>query len=306
MTGFGHAEKVTEQCRITVEMKSVNHRYLDLNIKMPRRFNMLEGQVRNLMKQYMQRGKVDVFITYEDYTENRSCLKYNKELAPYVCKWLKVAGHEATLCIAPEGQLHSLNDEIKYFIEEENKQNYDLSVQLHLNAFNGEAYGCEAYCYNANGLPEAQQISAKLGTVWHDRGAEERPGLYWTRKTKAKAVLVESFFCDNKDDYAKAKKLGMDAHGKLIAEGILGKTITIAPAQPKAKYYIQAGAYGTKENADVMVKVLKKKGFSASIRKVSGSVPYRVQVGTYRTKKAANKVVKKLKAAGFTVLVKNL
>ena len=139
-----------------------------------------------------------------------------------------------------------------------------------------------------------------------DRGAEERPGLYWTRKTKAKAVLVESFFCDNKDDYAKAKKLGMDAHGKLIAEGILGKTITIAPAQPKAKYYIQAGAYGTKENADVMVKVLKKKGFSASIRKVAGSVPYRVQVGTYRTKKAANKVVKKLKAVDFQVLVKSL
>lgn len=55
-----------------------------------------------------------------------------------------------------------------------------------------------------------------------------------------------------------------------------------------------------------MLKVFKKKGFSASIRKVSGSVPYRVQVGTYRTKKAANKVVKKLKAAGFTVLVKNL
>ena len=56
----------------------------------------------------------------------------------------------------------------------------------------------------------------------------------------------------------------------------------------------------------IMVKVLKKKGFSASIRKVAGSVPYRVQVGTYRTKKAANKVVKKLKAAGFQVLVKSL
>ena len=50
----------------------------------------------------------------------------------------------------------------------------------------------------------------------------------------------------------------------------------------------------------------EKKGFSASIRKVAGSVPYRVQVGIYRTKKAANKVVKKLKTAGFTVLVKNL
>ena len=55
-----------------------------------------------------------------------------------------------------------------------------------------------------------------------------------------------------------------------------------------------------------MVKVLKKKGFSASIRKVAVSVPYRVQVGTYRTKKAANKVVKKLKAVDFQVLVKSL
>ena len=232
--------------------------------------------------------------------------KYNKELAPYVCKWLLAAGHEAVLCIAPEGKLHSLNEEINYFIGEEHKQNYDLSVQLHLNAFNGSAYGCEAYCYNANGLPEAQRISAKLGTVWHNRGAQERPGLYWTRKTKSKAVLVESFFCDNKDDYAKAKKLGMDAHGKLIAEGILGKEITITPAQTKAKYYIQAGAYASKENANAQIAILKKKGFTATIKKVSGSVPYRIQVGTYNTKKAANAVVKKLKAVGIPALVKNL
>ena len=229
--------------------------------------------------------------------------KYNKELAPYVCKWLQAAGHEAVLCIAPEGKLHSLNDEINYFIGEEHKQNYDLSIQLHLNAFNGKAYGCEAYCYNANGLPEAQRINDKLGTVWHSRGAEARPGLYWTRKTRAKAVLVESFFCDNKDDYAKAKKLGMDAHGKLIAEGILGKDIV---TKPKAKYYIQAGAYGSKANADAQIAALKKAGFAASIRQVSGAVPYRVQVGTYATKKAANRIVKKLKAAGFQVIVKNL
>ena len=95
----------------------------------------------------------------------------------------------------------------------------------------------------------------------------------------------------------------MDAHGKLIAEGIIGKDIV---AKPKAKYYIQAGAYSSKANADAQVAVLKKAGFAASIRKVSGSVPYRVQVGTYRTKKAANKVVKKLKTAGFQTLVKKL
>ena len=55
--------------------------------------------------------------------------KYNKALAPYVVKWLEAAGHKVTLCIAPgKGKLHSLNDEINYFIELENKGDYDLAV----------------------------------------------------------------------------------------------------------------------------------------------------------------------------------
>lgn len=231
---------------------------------------------------------------------------YNKELAPYVCKWLKAAGHEAVPCIAPEGKLHSLNEEIAYFIGEEQKQNYDLSVQLHLNAFNGKAYGCEAYAYNEAGLQVAQRISEKLGTVWHNRGAEINKGLYWTRKTRAKAVLVESFFCDSVEDCTKAQKLGFDAHGRLIAEGILGKDILEVKTQQKAKYYIQAGAYSSRENAAAQVTALKKAGFSAAIRKVPGSVPYRAQVGAYNTKKAANRIVKKLKAAGFPAYIKSI
>lgn len=81
MTGFGRAEVVTEERKITVELKSVNHRYLDLSIKMPRKLSFLEGAVRNLMKTYIQRGKVDVYITYEDYTLSSGALKYNRELA---------------------------------------------------------------------------------------------------------------------------------------------------------------------------------------------------------------------------------
>ena len=81
MTGFGRAEVVTKERKITIELKSVNHRYLDLSIKMPRKLNFLEGAVRNLMKTYIQRGKVDVYITYEDYTLDNGALKYNRELA---------------------------------------------------------------------------------------------------------------------------------------------------------------------------------------------------------------------------------
>ncbi len=81
MTGFGRCEKATDQYKISVEMKAVNHRYLDLGIKMPKRFNYFESAIRSMLKDYIQRGKVDVFINYEDYTEKKLCLKYNKALA---------------------------------------------------------------------------------------------------------------------------------------------------------------------------------------------------------------------------------
>ena len=81
MTGFGRAEAADEERKITVELKSVNHRYLDLNIKMPKKLSFFEAAIRNFLKNYIQRGKVDVFITFEDYTQNRVSLKYNQELA---------------------------------------------------------------------------------------------------------------------------------------------------------------------------------------------------------------------------------
>lgn len=81
MTGFGRAEAADQERKITVELKSVNHRYLDMNIKMPKKLNFFEAAVRNFLKNYVQRGKVDVFITFEDYTQNRVALKYNPELA---------------------------------------------------------------------------------------------------------------------------------------------------------------------------------------------------------------------------------
>ena len=81
MTGFGRCEIANEQQKITVEMKAVNHRYCDINIKMPKKLSIFEAGMRSLLKKYIQRGKVDVFISYEDYTENNMVLKYNEELA---------------------------------------------------------------------------------------------------------------------------------------------------------------------------------------------------------------------------------
>ena len=89
MTGFGRCEIANEQQKITVEMKAVNHRYCDINIKMPKKLSIFEAGMRNLLKTYIQRGKVDVFISYEDYTENNMVLKYNEELAAEYVEVLK-------------------------------------------------------------------------------------------------------------------------------------------------------------------------------------------------------------------------
>ena len=81
MTGFGRFEQIKNDKKITVELKSVNYKYFDLNIKMPRKFNLFEIQIRNLLKKYASRGKIDMFISFEDLCEGSASLKYNEALA---------------------------------------------------------------------------------------------------------------------------------------------------------------------------------------------------------------------------------
>jgi uncharacterized protein (TIGR00255 family) len=89
MTGFGRSELVTNERKIVIEMKSVNHRFCDINIKLPKKLSFFETTIRTYLKKYIERGKVDVFITYEDYTENNISVKYNQKLAEEYMKHFK-------------------------------------------------------------------------------------------------------------------------------------------------------------------------------------------------------------------------
>ena len=99
MTGFGRYEIANEERRVVVEMKAVNHRYCEISIKMPKKLSFFEAGIRNVLKKYISRGKVDVFITYEDYTEGKACVRYNSELAKEylgdIVKAVDLAGAEA-------------------------------------------------------------------------------------------------------------------------------------------------------------------------------------------------------------------
>lgn len=81
MTGFGRSEYSDGKRNIIVEIKSVNHRYGDINIKMPRRYSFAEDKVKNTVKDIARRGKIDVSIIVENITEDDTTVKLNNMVA---------------------------------------------------------------------------------------------------------------------------------------------------------------------------------------------------------------------------------
>lgn len=94
MTGFGRSEVTVHDRKFSVELKSVNHRYLDVNIRMPKALNFFDSAIRQELKKYISRGKVDVFITYENLGETTSTVKYNHDIAAEYLKFLNQMGEE--------------------------------------------------------------------------------------------------------------------------------------------------------------------------------------------------------------------
>ena len=95
MTGFGRATSDDENNRsFSIEIKSVNHRYLDVNVRMPKTFISLEEKIRRLISEKLNRGKVDVFINFKDYSKAQGIAKVNLEFAKSYVKCLDTLKNE--------------------------------------------------------------------------------------------------------------------------------------------------------------------------------------------------------------------
>lgn len=81
MTGFGRGEAQGPNYKVTVEMKSVNHRYIDVSLKMPRKLNAHEANLKAVLKEYVCRGKVDIYISTENISGTDVNIRYNSEIA---------------------------------------------------------------------------------------------------------------------------------------------------------------------------------------------------------------------------------
>lgn len=137
MTGFGRCEITEGNRKITVEMKSVNHRYLDVTIKMPKKLNFFEATIRNELKNYIQRGKVDVFITYEDFNESCGQIKYNKQLAKEYMEYLNAMAEDFGL--DNDVRVSSLSRYPDVFTMEEQTMDEDELWKLLQKALRGAA-----------------------------------------------------------------------------------------------------------------------------------------------------------------------
>ncbi|MBO7710909.1 MAG: YicC family protein [Lachnospiraceae bacterium] len=123
MTGFGRGEVTENNRKFTVEMKAVNHRYFDVNIRMPKSLSFFEASIRSTLKEYIQRGKVDVFITMEDYSEGSVSLRYNGALAAEYLKYYRQMAQD--LGMESDVRLSTIGRCPDVFVLDENTDNED-------------------------------------------------------------------------------------------------------------------------------------------------------------------------------------
>ena len=106
MTGFGRGEASDDNYKIVIEMKSVNHRYCDVSFRLPRKLNGYESLLRSQIKSYASRGKIDVYLGFEDTAKKSTGITYNKETAEaYLAGIHQMAEDFSLKCTIDAGKL---------------------------------------------------------------------------------------------------------------------------------------------------------------------------------------------------------
>lgn len=130
MTGYGRFEAENEEAKLTVEMKSVNHRYCDISIRLPRNLNAFENDIRKQIKESVSRGKIDVFVTYENNREGDSLVKYNRDMAKSYMELLNTISEEFRLDNGIDAHTLSRYPDV-FSLEEEHVDEEKLQELIH-------------------------------------------------------------------------------------------------------------------------------------------------------------------------------
>lgn len=94
MTGFGRGKFEKDGREYLVEIKSINHKYCDISMRIPKSFNSIEYKLRKEIDSRVSRGKIDVYVEFNDNSNSELAVNFNKELAKVYIKHLKELGEE--------------------------------------------------------------------------------------------------------------------------------------------------------------------------------------------------------------------
>ena len=159
MTGFGRGEAANDKYKITIEMKSVNHRFLDVSVRLPRKFNFFETAIRNQVKNFANRGKVDVSVYMDVLNKDSGVIHYNHEVASTYFEGLRQIAADFHL---EEGiDAISLSRYPDVFTTEEEELDEDAVMALMMEAFvqAGDKFKASR---SKEGEPLYQDMVAKL------------------------------------------------------------------------------------------------------------------------------------------------
>ena len=111
MTGYGKSNLSKNLREYQIEIKSVNHRYLDVSIKMPKSLSYLEEEIKRIVSSNVNRGKIDVFVTFNNNSPEGRDIKINTEIAKMYIKELKnLAESEGLVADIPVTEISKLPD----------------------------------------------------------------------------------------------------------------------------------------------------------------------------------------------------
>ncbi|WP_026835796.1 YicC/YloC family endoribonuclease [Eubacterium xylanophilum] len=206
MTGYGRYDSEDESARVSVEIKSVNHRFCDINIRLPKIIFKYEAFIRKLIKSRVSRGKIDVFVSFDIISEELDSIKYNKELASgyynMICnisKDLSIPGEVDAYMISRFPDVYQRNDEI--LDDDKMKEIIENTVNKAIDAF--------VETRNIEGKELRDDLLAKIDNIEDivKKIADRAPSVFDEYRERLTNKLEEVMNDKNLDDSVIASEL---------------------------------------------------------------------------------------------------
>ena len=129
MTGYGRAKIENDTREYIVEVKSVNHKYLDINIKLPKTLFCIEDKIRKVISNKISRGKIDVFVTYINYGIEGKTILINKDIAKMYIKEIEEIATENNIAIGIRAtEISKFPEVLNVIVDEEDEEKIWLEL----------------------------------------------------------------------------------------------------------------------------------------------------------------------------------